>query len=174
MTITIRKAVLSDAPALALLARVTFEEAFGYVWTDKPVLREYLNTTFSGTKIAASLQKSNNHFWIAFADDLPVGYVKMKIYSPYTALSDTHPSQLQKIYVLQDFIGQRIGERLQNEVFFKMNSLGLRTLWLAVWDGNEKAIRFYERHGFRKTARYAYDFKSMHFEYEIMTKTFCS
>lgn len=172
MNITIRKAVASDAPSLALLARITFEQAFGHVWTDKPVLRDYLNTTFSGIKILSSLQKSNNHFWLALADDLPVGYVKMKEYSPYDALTDPRPAQLQKIYMLQDFIGQRIGEQLQNEVFSKMHFLGLRTLWLAVWDGNEKAIRFYERHGFNKTARYAYDFKSMHFEYEILTKIF--
>lgn len=172
MNITIRKAVVSDAPALALLARTTFEQAFGHIWTDKPVLHEYLNTTFSGVKMASSLKKTNNLFWVALADDLPVGYVKMKVYSPYVSLSDERPAQLQKIYILHDFIGQRIGERLQNEVFSKMHFLGLRTLWLAVWDGNDKAIRFYERHGFSKASRYAYDFKSMHFEYEILTKIF--
>ncbi|HMV25515.1 MAG TPA: GNAT family N-acetyltransferase [bacterium] len=172
MDISVRRATIADATALALLARVTFEDAFGYVWTDKPVLKEYLDTTFSVPKITSSLSKTNNSFWIALADGLPVGYAKMKKVSPYKLLEDNKPAQLQKIYMLRNFIGQRIGERLQSALFDEVRMLGIRTLWLAVWDGNDKAIRFYERHGFQKTTRYAYDFHSMHFEYEVMTKRF--
>ncbi|MBK9671993.1 MAG: GNAT family N-acetyltransferase [Bacteroidetes bacterium] len=172
MKIHIRRATTSDAAIVALLARITFREAFGFVWTNESVLRNYLATTFSVSKIFTSIQKENNVFWIAFADDLPIGYAKLKKWCPYEKISDPAPAQLQKIYVLNDFIGKTIGEKLQNELFVEVEKRKIKTLWLAVWDGNDKAIRFYERHGFRKETKYHYDFESMSFDYEVMVKNF--
>lgn len=171
MDITIKKAVKDDAAILALLAQITFKEAFGHVW-DKTVLKNYLKHTFSVQKIEDSINKSNNVFWIAYADKLPVGYAKLKIYSPYEQLADPKPAQLQKIYLLNDYIGNKIGEQLQNTLFEQVRAEGLKTLWLAVWDGNEKAVRFYEKHGFTKETTYHYDFDSMSFDYEVMIKLF--
>lgn len=170
MQIIIKKASKNDAPILALLAQITFKEAFGHVW-DKFVLKNYLRHTFSVKKLESSIGKSNNVFWLAYADELPVGYAKLKIYSPYEHLADPKPAQLQKIYVLNDYIGNKIGEQLQNTLFEQVRAEGLKTLWLAVWDGNDKAIQFYEKHGFKKETTYHYNFESMSFDYEVMTKT---
>ncbi|MBL7723641.1 MAG: GNAT family N-acetyltransferase [Chitinophagaceae bacterium] len=171
MEIHIRKATPADAKYIALLARITFREAFGHVW-DKDVLVNYLATTFSVQKMESSLQKENNVFWLAFADGLPVGYLKLKKHCPYNTIEDPAPAQLQKIYVLNDFIGNTIGEKLQNEAFNELQTLDKETLWLAVWDGNPKAICFYEKHGFYKHSKYHYDFERMSFDYEIMVKEF--
>jgi len=171
MQVTIKQASKNDAIILSLLAQITFKEAFGHVW-DKVVLRNYLMHTFSVKKMESSIEKSNNVFWIAFADELPVGYAKLKMYSPYEKLNDPMPAQLQKIYLLNDYIGNKIGEQLQDKLFEKVKAEGLKTLWLAVWDGNEKAIRFYEKHGFTKETTYNYDFENMSFDYEVMIKLF--
>lgn len=172
MKIHIRKAVEEDAALLALLARVTFRQAFNHFWSDEAVLRDYFDKTFSVEKMRGSLLKPNNVFWLAFADDLPVGYAKLKVNSPYEKLADPKPAQLQKIYILQDVIGKGIGERLQNTLFEEVALRGIETLWLAVWDENQMAIRFYERHGFRKETTYHYDFDHMSIDYFVMTKTF--
>lgn len=171
METAIRKATPQDAVIVALLARITFREAFGHVW-DKEVLSNYFSSTFSVTKMESSLHKENNVFWLAFADGLPVGYLKLKKHCPYATIPDPSPCQLQKIYVLSDFIGKKIGEKLQNEAFKEMQLLEKETLWLAVWDGNAKAVQFYERHGFYKHSRYHYDFEKMSFDYEVMVKEF--
>lgn len=173
MNIEIKMATLDDAEYIALLARITFREAFAKdAWTDDVVLREYLSSTFSVKKIRSSIEKENNVYWVAFADNLPVGYAKMKKFSPYENLNDDSPAQLQKIYVLNDFIGNRIGEKLQNALFDEVAKHGIKTLWLAVWDRNHKAIRFYERHGFRKETTYHFDYKTMSFDYEVMVRNF--
>jgi diamine N-acetyltransferase len=172
MDIQIKRATPNDAEVVALLARITFQEAFGYVWTDKQVFRKYLDTTFSVDKIRSSIQKENNIFFMGYIDGFPAGYVKMKLYSPYKTLSDSKPSQLQKIYVLNEFIGHKIGEKLQNAVFEEIEKQSIQTLWLAVWDKNEKAIRFYEKHGFFKESQYHFDFETLGFDYHIMVKHF--
>lgn len=171
MKLVIKKAAKNEAAILALLAQITFKEAFGHVW-DKAVLKNYLKHTFSVQKMQSSIEKSNNVFWIAYADELPAGYAKLKIYSPYEQLVDPKPAQLQKIYLLNDYIGNKIGQQLQEALFEQVRAEGIKTLWLAVWDGNDKAIRFYEKHGFKKETTYHYDFESMSFDYEVMIKSF--
>ena len=172
MNLKIRKANLQDAEILALLAQITFRQAFGHFLSDETILRNYFKKTFSVEKMRSSINKDNNIFWIAYSDDLPVAYAKLKRFSPYEKISDPKPAQLQKIYVLQDYIGQSIGEQLQNELFNEVKLNGIKTLWLAVWDENEKAIRFYERYGFKKETTYHYDFDKMSIDYYVMTKTF--
>ena len=171
MQLVIRKASQADAEYIALLARITFREAFGHIWNPK-TLNNYLNSTFPVNKIRSSLAKENNIFWIAFADELPVGYLKIKKHSPVEVISDNSPVQLQKIYVLNDYTGHKIGEQLQEKGFEAARELQKKTMWLAVWKGNEKAIRFYENHGFRIHAPHKYDFEDMSFDFVIMIKDF--
>lgn len=170
MEIKIRKAEIEDTQLVALLGRITFAAAFGDFWAEH--LQDYLAKTFSVSKISASLQKENNAYFLAFADGLPVGYAKMKKYSPYEKLDDPAPAQLQKIYLLPDFIGKRIGEKLQNAVFEEVKANRIKTLWLAVWDVNDAGIRFYERHGFKKTTTYFYEFQGKRADFEVMVKEF--
>ena len=62
----IREAVVSDAPQIALLGRITFNETFGHLFEDRGVLVNYFEKTFSVEKIRTSIQKENSVFWIAF------------------------------------------------------------------------------------------------------------
>jgi hypothetical protein len=171
MNIEVRKAKIEDVQVLTLLARTTFIQAFGDAWGEN-VLPFYLAKTFSIGKIRSSLEKENNVFWLAFADELPVGYAKLKKFSPNKNLVDPKPAQLQKIYVLDDFIGNKIGEKLQNSLFEEVICNKIKTLWLAVWDANDKGIRFYERHGYHKEAKIRFEFMNKGFDFEVMVKTF--
>lgn len=170
MKIEIRKANINDAQLVALLGRITFAEAFGDFWEDH--LPAYLEKTFSVEKITSSLGKENNVFFLAFADGLPVGYAKLKKCSPYEKLADPSPGQLQKIYLLPDFIGQKIGEKLQDALFDEVIRNKIKTLWLAVWNINDKGIRFYERHGFKKETDYSYEFQGKRADFDVMVKVF--
>lgn len=65
-------------------------------------------------------------------------------------VTDPEPAyELSAFYVHPDRTGQGIGSRLY-EVFEDGRS-GHEPAVLEVWDGNERAIRFYERRGWRRT-----------------------
>ena len=51
------------------------------------------------------------------------------------------------IYVLADYHGQKVGYELMNAAFEKLAAYRRIAVW--VLKGNDKAIRFYERYGFR-------------------------
>ncbi len=172
MLLAIRKATAEDAAIIALLGQITFRQAFNHFWKDEIILQNYFKQTFSFDKIKSSLAKPNNIFWLAFVDGLPMGYAKLKLNSFYEHLTYENPAQLQKIYLLNDYIGQHVGEKLQNEICKEVIQRGIKTLWLAVWNENEKAIRFYEKHGFLSESTYHFDFEKMSIDYFVMVKQF--
>lgn len=58
-----------------------------------------------------------------------------------------HWGEVFAIYVLGEYHGQKIGYKLMNAAFEKLSGYNKIAVW--VLKGNEKAIRFYERYGFR-------------------------
>ena len=168
--IVIRIAKPEDAKVIALLARVTFTEAFGHLFRDKNDLLEYFERTFSVAKITEGLNKSNNLFWVATVDDLPVGYAKLKLDSMSSFLSAEKISQLQKIYVLNDFLSMKIGSKLQGTLLEKAKALGYEKIWLSVWEGNEKAINFYKRNDFQTIGMHEFQIGKESFNFINMAR----
>ncbi|OUR93378.1 hypothetical protein A9Q87_05395 [Flavobacteriales bacterium 34_180_T64] len=169
----IRKATINDAEIIALLARVTFRESFGYLFSNQQDLIDYFEHTFSVDKIKNGIQKKNNVFWLALLNELPVGYAKLKKHSTTEFLDQTHQiSQLQKIYILNDFLGQHIGQQLQDAIFDEVRTLKSTHLWLSVYNGNPKAISFYKRHGFTSIGTHNFSIGKETFEFTVMDKPF--
>jgi len=168
----IRKATIADAEYISLLARITFTETFGHYFRDKQDLLDYYDSTFSVAKIRSGLLNDNNVFWIALYDDLPVGYAKLKKHSISEFIDSDQVSQLQKIYVLRDFISKKIGFQLQNEMFEEVKRINSKFLWLSVLKSNERAISFYTKSGFTPAGEHTYDIGKEHFEFMVLKKEF--
>jgi diamine N-acetyltransferase len=116
MTIRIIAAKPEDAPIVALLGRVTFAETFGYLFRSyAQELSTYLDMAFDVEKIQTSLGKAENAFWLAVRDRLPVGYAKLKHPSAPSGRAEERAAQLQKIYVLNEFVGEGIGKALMQK-----------------------------------------------------------
>ena len=149
-TIEIRLAKKEDARFIALLGRTTFTETFGHFFRDQKDLIDYYNFTFSVQKIEDGIKKPNNIFWIAFVNRLPVGYAKLKLYSNSEFIESKDVCQLQKIYVLKDFLSMKIGFGLQDLLLKKAKELNFNKIWLSVLNSNERAINFYKKTGLKK------------------------
>jgi len=166
----IRIANKNDAEFIALLGRVTFTETFGHFFKDKQDLLNYFNATFSVDKIENSIAKPNNVYWIAFVDRLAVGYSKLKLNSnsEFIALEDV--CQLQKIYVLKDFLSMKIGFNLQNLILEKAKEKGNSCIWLSVLKSNERAINFYRKNGFQQIGNQNFTIGKENFKFIAMSK----
>ena len=169
MDMQIRKAQPADAEVIALLGRITFSETFGYLFVDHASdLRAYLDRTFAVAKIRHSIEQPENTYWLASIDALPVGYAKLKFPSPAAMLPAGSVAQLQKIYVLKEFLGQGIGKPLFASVLEQASSLKIDSLWLDVLKENSRAIRFYERLGFKALGDEAYAIGAQTFTFHLM------
>jgi diamine N-acetyltransferase len=170
MKIEVKKAQFEDAPYISLLGRITFTETFGHLFPIQEELDTYLNDTFSVEKIRSSIMKENNVFWLALADDLPIGYAKFKKKSWFDDADREAVSQVQKIYILKDFLKLKLGFNLYQHIENEAISLNSKSLWLVVLETNDRAIQFYEKVGFEKTKRHFFDIGSQHFQFELMVK----
>ena len=161
----IRLAKKEDAQFIALLGRTTFTETFGHFFRDQKDLIDYYNLTFSVQKIEDGIEKPNNLFWIAFANRLPVGYAKLKLHSNSEFIESKGACQLQKIYVLKDFLSMNIGLELQRSLLEKAKELRFTEIWLSVLNSNERAIRFYEKSGFEEVGNHDFQIGKENFEF---------
>ncbi|MEM7572348.1 MAG: GNAT family N-acetyltransferase [Bacteroidota bacterium] len=166
--ILIRRANSADAIAISLVARTSFKEAFYQDFQYKDDLLAYQERTFRVAKIRSSLAKPHNYFWLALVDELPVAYAKLKFPSPTTFSNRAPLAQLQKIYVLEDFLGQGIGRLLQDEVIKKAQQLTAQGLWLSVYQGNTQAVGFYEHYGLQKLATHQFKIGRVDFKFWVM------
>lgn len=168
--IKIRPAIDTDAANIALLGKMTFKESFGHLFDNNGDLKNYLSKTFSNEKIRSGLAKEKNKFFIAFKDNQPAGYAKLKLDSPSIFVNDNHISQLQKIYVLKEFLGLKIGKQLQSAVFEEANVSGAKKIWLSVWIGNQRAINFYRKGNWEDLGQHTFAIGSHKFDFLAMIK----
>ena len=169
MDLQTRIATRGDSEVIALLGRITFTETFGHLFLNHQTdLADYLDRTFAVAKIRNSLGEPDNRYWLAFRQDLPVAYAKLKHPSPTALLPGEDPAQLQKIYVLRDFLALGIGQALLAEVLDHAARRSLKTIWLDVLKQNTRAIRFYDRQGFLPLGDDTYTIGAQTFEFHLM------
>lgn len=168
--IELRIAHKDDASVIALLGRTTFTETFGHLFRDPQDLRDYYDITFTVDKIEASLSKPKNVYCIAFVNRLAVGYAKLKLNSPSEFSSDKNNCQLQKIYVLKDFLSMKIGFELQNILLEKAREKNFDNIWLSVLYNNDRAIKFYAKNEFIKIGDHDFQIGKENFKFIVMSK----
>jgi len=113
-------------PGIITEAQIDYMLARGYAL---PVLKRYLGETGSGLTLAKH-------------DDVAVGF------AAHLLAEDPQTMKLDKLYVLQEYQGQRAGRRLIDHVVAAAGQAGCTKVVLNVNRDNAQAIRAYERCGF--------------------------
>jgi len=147
--IKIKLATKADIDLLAILGRQTWSESHGDYIADKNERLNYLNKSFSVSKTKENINDPNQHYYIVFADDLPVGYAKLVVNATNENVTSQNSCQLERIFILNDFIPLKIGQPLLTFVEEQAKKMQLDTMWLTVYIKNKRAIRFYERNEFK-------------------------
>ena len=166
----IRIATERDAKHISILGKRTFSDTFGHLFRDPSDLDTYLENTFSVAKMGSSLLKARNVFWIALVDETPVGYAKLKLDSSTSFIDINSICQLQKIYVLKEYLSLKIGTALQSQLLLKAKTLGYAYIWLSVLNSNDRAIHFYKKNGFTIMGDHNFTIGKEHFTFFAMGK----
>lgn len=168
MGITIIKADVSHAAIIGTIGKKSFRRAFEDLFRNKEELLEYLENTYCPVKLVKSLRDADNIFLLAFWNGEPAGFAKIKKYSLNDHIESVSQMELQKIYVLGEHQRKGVGTALLKEV----NAVAMEVLpdylWLDTNISNEKAIRLYEKTGFKKIGKYFFTIGSQTFEYHVM------
>jgi len=143
----IRKINIDDLEALRNLSIQTFKEAFEEVNTEED-MQKYLDENLSIEKLISELENPNSEFYFAENNDEILGYLKLNFKDAQTEKLAENHFEIERIYVLKTFLGQKIGQILFDKAIEIGREKNLEYVWLGVWEENHRAIRFYEKNDF--------------------------
>ena len=145
MEILIRPGMAKDVPALTDLAVTTYVAAFG-----PSFMPEDLAAHLAHNLAPANIKRfiSEDVVLVVEADGRPVGFVQFGTAGPeYTPESDGD-QELRRLYVLSEYQNQGAGTLLMQAALAHPQMQAAPAIYLDVWEHNQGARRFYERHGF--------------------------
>lgn len=145
--ISIRKAVPADAETLQQIAIQTFTDTFASHNTEQN-MQQYLRANLSLEQLGTELSNPDSAFYFAHFQGELIGYLKLNFAGAQTELQDQEALEIERIYVTREFHGRNAGQLLYNFAVSVAAQKQLRYVWLAVWEHNKRAIRFYEKNGF--------------------------
>ncbi|MFY9151850.1 MAG: GNAT family N-acetyltransferase [Prolixibacteraceae bacterium] len=145
--IELKRVTIADLQDLQLISRQTFQETFAAVNT-KENLEKYLTDSFNDQKMTAEIENPDSEFYFALLNNQAVGYLKVNFGESQTDLNDEKAMELERIYVLKEFHGKKVGQVLFEKALQIAKQHDLEYIWLGVWEHNHKAKKFYQKNGF--------------------------
>jgi len=140
---------LEDLQVLVEISVNTFISAFEKQ-NDPEDFKVYMATAFSKEQLKKELLDENTSFYLVYNEKDIVGYFKLNTKDTQTEPLGNDSVEIERIYVLDEFQGQNIGQKMLLKTIEIAKEKRLTFIWLGVWENNTAAIRFYERHGFVK------------------------
>jgi ribosomal protein S18 acetylase RimI-like enzyme len=154
-TAVIRRAVASDAAALAELGTATFVDTFGHLYSPED-LQAFLDESHTVQAYAKVLANPDYALWIAERDGLAIGYAQAGRCGLPHADVQAGDGELKRLYVRTGTQGGGTGRALMDAAMDWLLRDGPRPLWISVWSENLGAQRFYARYGFEFAGEYEF------------------
>jgi diamine N-acetyltransferase len=142
--IIITKGTLNDIESLKTIGQQTFLETFSEENTEEN-MKKYLEAEFAYEKLKEQLENENSEFYFAAIDKKVIGYLKLNFGPSQTELKDDNAIEIERIYVLKEFQGRKVGQLLYRKTIEIATLSGADYVWLGVWEKNLKAIQFYKK-----------------------------
>ena len=151
----LRTPSLKDLGALAELGRTTFVETFGDLYTPED-LHAFLTEVYSEKSVSEELNNPDLQFQVLTQEEELVGFAKIGPVHVPTKNPAPSAMELWQLYVRQEFLGQGLGKKLMTWAAEQFASRKATDIYLSVFSENERAIRFYQSHGFKKIGEYGF------------------
>lgn len=127
--------------AVRTIAEVIWPVTFAPILSQKQI--EYMMNMMYAPEVMERELASGYRFEILQAAGKDAGYIS---YSPYEGHPDT--AKLHKVYLLQEYHGQGLGQVMLDHAQEQCRKLGFSYIVLNVNKYNDRAIKAYKRNGF--------------------------
>jgi ribosomal protein S18 acetylase RimI-like enzyme len=153
--ISVRTCTAADVETLLSLSIKTFRDTFDDFNSPDNMLL-YINNTFTKKLIQQEMKKAGTIFLLAFDGRKAVGYAKLKESEKLIGPHAEKGYEIERLYALREYIGKRVGYMLMQTCLSFAKKGNYKTLWLGVWEHNERAISFYTKYGFEKFGQHVF------------------
>ncbi|MBK8551654.1 MAG: GNAT family N-acetyltransferase [Ignavibacteria bacterium] len=153
---SIIKAKEEDCKLLADIGKVSFIESHGSSAASSDI-DMYVNDNYNSEILKEEISDRKNIYHIIYHDNQPAGYSKIIYNVPHSNIGIENVTKLDRIYLLKEFYGLRLGLELFNFNIELSRQNKQSGMWLFVWKENHRAVNFYKKTGFKIVG--SYDFK---------------
>lgn len=164
--VTIIPITTSELHTLQDIALNAYGDHYLHLWNDGAAW--YIERSFSDAALKSELEDPNAAFFLIYAADELVGFLKLNIDKELDGYVAEEALELERIYLTKAAAGQGIGKQLMD--FTKQFALNhkKKVIWLKAMDTSFDAMRFYEQNCYTKCGTYTLDFEAMKPEYRGM------
>jgi GNAT superfamily N-acetyltransferase len=132
---------------------------------------QFLDETYGeGGSMSRELLDTNIEWLIADVGGKIIGYAKLRPLVAPAPNPKKGALELQQIYVLREWHGRGVAERLMHWALDRARTLGGPEIYLTVFDQNERAKRFYIRHGFIEVGHCSFELGSRTYDDRVWWK----
>lgn len=153
--ISIRRAVVADAAALAALAEKTFRDTFGA--SNRPDDMDlHCRQSYAEVIQAREIADRDRLTWLAVAGGMMAGFAQLRWGPTPACVPERAAGELQRIYVDRAWHGQGIAQALMAACVAEFQRRGTEVIWLGVWEHNSRALAFYRKQGFEEVGDHVF------------------
>lgn len=161
MTLGYRTPSPADAAELSGMARASFAETFAAHFPPEPFAR-YLDQAYGPEGVMTrDLADPAIRWQVATDDGAIVGYAKLTPLDAPAPSPQRGAMELRQLYVTKALHGRGVADALMTWTVDTARAAGASELYLAVFDWNTRARRFYQRHGFAQVGEFDFDLGGM-------------
>lgn len=163
-----RKAIASDAVKLSILYKQVYIQTYGV----EGVSDEFANfivKQFAVERLEGIIKNNPDNIFVAVYKNNLVGVVEIE-FDKKAPVGNIVAPELNKLYILEWFCGMGIGEGLLKAAEETVRSKGIKQFWLWVLESNARAIRFYEKHGYKHIGDASFQMQVNKYENKVMLK----
>jgi GNAT superfamily N-acetyltransferase len=151
------EADFADLAPLLDLAQTSFVQAF--TEGNKPEnVQAYLSQAFTSVQLEIEWRNPASTFLLASLEGKLVGYTKVNLAAAQTDVQDPESLEVARLYTLEEVWGRGVGQFLLDAALAFAKEKGKTFVWLGVWEHNARAIRFYEKNGFKAFGSHPFPF----------------
>jgi ribosomal protein S18 acetylase RimI-like enzyme len=152
VTLEVATAAVADLPELAAVAATTFPLACPPSVTPENVA-VFIDENLTPSHFAEYLDDPDRLVLVARRDGRMIGYAMLVRGVPddddvQRAVTVRPAVEISKMYVLPDNHGGGVSAALMTEALNRAPNLDAKAVWLGVNQNNQRAQRFYAKHGF--------------------------
>lgn len=166
--IVITTAEPSDSKLLSVLFKTVYIDTYGKEGvTDE--FANFIEKQFSPNKIEEDILGSNCEILVAKFKNNPVGILQIE-YKNRCPIGNSIIPEINKLYVLQHFFGQGIGQKLMTVSETKITKKDYKQVWLWVLESNHRAVDFYNKQGYDNIGTADFQMETNNYKNIVMKK----
>lgn len=167
MSIAYRKAIPPDATKLSILFKQVYIATYGTAGVSDE-FANFISQRFSIANLAQMIDDDAHPLFVATYQNNLVGAAEIGFGT--CPIGRIVAPELNKLYILEWFCGQGVGEQLLAMAEQHVWQQGHTQMWLWVLESNARAIGFYKKHGYKEIGNAPFQMEVNRYENIVMVK----